>query len=113
MNYIESFEKKIQNILQHNTMSSNKETDLRKQSYNYRVNYTMCNDSTPTIPWPVHEALTNHNHVLANSIGNVMKEAFFAASVDQVGPSYFNGYNPSTVGSSVLSSSSIGCFRIG
>ena len=32
-------------------MSSNKETDLRKQSYNYRVNYTMCNDSTPTIPW--------------------------------------------------------------
>jgi len=23
-------------------MSSNKETDLRKQSYNYRVNYTMC-----------------------------------------------------------------------
>jgi hypothetical protein len=23
-------------------MSSNKETDLRKQSYNYRVNYTVC-----------------------------------------------------------------------
>jgi hypothetical protein len=23
-------------------VSSNKETDLRKQAYNYRVNYTMC-----------------------------------------------------------------------
>ena len=51
----------------------------------------------------VHEAFTNHNRVLANTIGNVMKEAFFAASVDQVGPSYFNGYNPSAIESSVPS----------
>ena len=53
----------------------------------------------------IHEAFTNHNRVLANTIGNVMKEAFFAASVDQVGPSYFNGCNPSAIGSSVPSSS--------
>jgi hypothetical protein len=53
----------------------------------------------------VHEAFTNHNKVLANTINNVMKEVFFGASVDQVGPSYFNSYNPSVVGSSVPSSS--------
>ena len=53
----------------------------------------------------IHEAFTNHNWVLANTIGNVMKEVFFRAPVDQVGPSYFNGYNPSAVGSSVPSSS--------
>ena len=52
----------------------------------------------------IHEAFTNHNWVLANTIGNVMKEVFFGAPVDQVGPSYFNGYNPLVVGSSVLSS---------
>ena len=53
----------------------------------------------------VHEAFTNHNKVLANTIGNVMKEVFFGLPVDQVGPSYFNGYNSSAVGSSVPSSS--------
>ena len=52
----------------------------------------------------VHEAFTNHNKVLTNIIGNVMKEVFFGGPVDQVGPSYFNGYNLSTVGSSVPSS---------
>jgi hypothetical protein len=30
----------------------------------------------------VHEAFTNHNKVLANTIGNVMKEVFFGAPVD-------------------------------
>ena len=53
----------------------------------------------------VHKAFTNHNKVLANTIGNVIKEVFFRVLVDQVGPSYFNGYNPSAVGSSVPSSS--------
>ena len=53
----------------------------------------------------VHEAFTNHNQVLANRISNVMKEVFFGAPVDQVGPSYFNGYNPLVVGNSVPSSS--------
>jgi len=53
----------------------------------------------------VHEAFTNYNKVLANTIGNVLKEVFFGALVDQVGPSYFNGYNPSAAGSSVPSSS--------
>jgi hypothetical protein len=53
----------------------------------------------------VHEAFTNHNKVLANTIGNVLKEVFFGALVDQVGPSFFNGYNPSAVGSGVPSSS--------
>jgi hypothetical protein len=53
----------------------------------------------------VHEAFTNHNKVLANTIGNVMKEVFFGAPVDQVGPSYFNGYNPSAIGGRVPSSS--------
>jgi hypothetical protein len=43
--------------------------------------------------------------VLVNSIGNIMKEVFYGTPVDQVGPSYFNGYNPSAVGSSVPSSS--------
>ena len=41
--------------------------------------------------------------MLANTIGNVMKEVFFGAPVDQVGPSYFNGYNPSAIESSVPS----------
>jgi hypothetical protein len=45
----------------------------------------------------IHEAFTNHNKVLANTIGNVMKEVFFGAPVDQVGPAYFNGLNPSAV----------------
>ena len=54
----------------------------------------------------VHEAVTNHNKVLANTIGNVLKEVFFGAPpVDQVGPAYFNGFNPSTVGSNVPGSS--------
>ena len=53
----------------------------------------------------VHEAFTNHNKVLANTMGNVLKEVFFRAPVDQVGPSYFNGYNPLGVRSSVPSSS--------
>jgi excinuclease UvrABC helicase subunit UvrB len=53
----------------------------------------------------VHEAFTNHNKVLATTTGNVLKEVFFRAPVDQVGPSYFNGYNPLTIGSSFPSSS--------
>ena len=52
-----------------------------------------------------HEVFANHNKVLANTIGNVMKEVFFGAPVDQVGPSYFNNFNPSAMGSSVPSSS--------
>jgi hypothetical protein len=53
----------------------------------------------------VHEAFTNHNQVLVNSIGNVMKEVFYGAPVDQARPSYFNSYNPSAIGSSMPSSS--------
>ena len=53
----------------------------------------------------IHEAFTNYNRVLVNTISNVMKEVFFGALIDQVGPSYFNGYNPLAVGSSVTSSS--------
>jgi hypothetical protein len=30
----------------------------------------------------VHEAFTNHKQVLANTIGNVMKEVFFKAPID-------------------------------
>ena len=36
----------------------------------------------------IHEAFTNHNKVLANTIGNVLKE-IFRAPVDQVGPACF------------------------
>ena len=53
----------------------------------------------------VNEAFTNHNPVLANTIGNVLKQVFFRALIDQVGPAYFNGFNPSAMGSSVPSSS--------
>ena len=49
----------------------------------------------------VHEAFTNHNKVLANTIGNVMKDVFFGAPVDQVGPAYSNGLNPSAMGSNI------------
>jgi hypothetical protein len=52
----------------------------------------------------VHKAFTNHNKVLADTIVNVLKEVFFGAPVDQVGPLYFNGYNPSAIESSVPSS---------
>ena len=52
----------------------------------------------------IYEAFTNHIKVLANTIGNVMKDVFFGAPVDQVGPSYFNGYNSLAVESSVPSS---------
>ena len=38
----------------------------------------------------VHEAFTNHNKVLANTIGNVLKE-IFGTPVDQVGRAYSNG----------------------
>ena len=48
-----------------------------------------------------HEAFTNHNKVLANTIGNVLKEIFFGAPVDQVGPAYSNGGNPSAVASNI------------
>ena len=53
----------------------------------------------------ISEALTNHNQILANSIGNVMKHVLFGAPVDQVGPTYSNGFNPLVVGSNVPSSS--------
>ena len=53
----------------------------------------------------VHETFTNHNKVLANTIGNVLKEIFFGALVDQVGPAYFNGFNPSAMGSNIPGSS--------
>ena len=53
----------------------------------------------------VHEAFTNHNKVLANMIGNVLKEVFFGAPVDQVGPAYSNGFNPSAMGNNVPDSS--------
>ena len=49
----------------------------------------------------VHDAFMNHNQVLANTIGNVMKEVFFRAPVDLVGPSYFNSFDPSAMGTSV------------
>jgi hypothetical protein len=39
--------------------------------------------------------------VLANTIGNVMKEVFFGAPVDQVGLAYSNGLNPSAMGSNI------------
>ena len=45
----------------------------------------------------VHEAFTNYNQVLANTIGDVMKDVFFGAPIDQEGPSYFNGCNPLAV----------------
>jgi hypothetical protein len=53
----------------------------------------------------VYETFTNHNKVLANTIGNILKEIFFGASVDQVGPAYSNGLNPSAVGSNIPSTS--------
>jgi hypothetical protein len=49
----------------------------------------------------IHEAFTNHNKVLANMIGNIMKEVFFGAPVDQVGPAYSNDLNPLAVGSNI------------
>jgi hypothetical protein len=51
------------------------------------------------------KAFTNHNKVLANTIGNVLKEVFFRALVDQVGPAYFNGFNPSAMENNVPGSS--------
>ena len=53
----------------------------------------------------VHEAFINHNKVLANTIGNVLKEIFFGAPVDQVEPAYSNGFDPSTVGNNIPGSS--------
>jgi hypothetical protein len=43
--------------------------------------------------------------VLANTIGNVLKEVLFGAPVDQVGPAYSNGFNPSTMGNNLPSPS--------
>ena len=53
----------------------------------------------------INEVITNHNQMLANMVGNVMKIVFFVALVDQTGPAYFSGFNPSVVGSNVSSSS--------
>jgi hypothetical protein len=52
-----------------------------------------------------HEAFTNHNKVLVNTIGNVLKENFFGVPVDQIRPAYSNGFNPLAVGSNVPGSS--------
>ena len=52
-----------------------------------------------------NEVITNHNQMLANTVGNVMKTIFFAAPVDQTGPAYFSGFNPLAMGSNVTSSS--------
>jgi hypothetical protein len=49
----------------------------------------------------IHEAFTNHNKVLDNTIGNVLKEIFFGVLVDQVGPAYSNGLNPLAVGRNI------------
>jgi len=48
-----------------------------------------------------HEAFTNHNKVLANTIGNILKEIFFGEPGDQVGLAYSNGLNPSAVASNI------------
>ena len=53
----------------------------------------------------ISEFLTNPNRILANSIGNVMKQVIYGVLVDQVGPAYSNDFNPSAVGSNVTSSS--------
>ena len=53
----------------------------------------------------VYEAFTNDNMVLDNTIGNVLKEIFFGAPVDQVGPAYSDSFNPSVVGSNIPGSS--------
>jgi hypothetical protein len=34
-------------------------------------------------------------------IDNILKEIFFGAPVDQVGPAYSNGLNPSAMGSNI------------
>jgi hypothetical protein len=43
--------------------------------------------------------------VLANTIGNDLKEVLFGVPVDQVGPTYSNGFNPSAVENNIPSSS--------
>jgi hypothetical protein len=53
----------------------------------------------------VHEAFTNHNKVLGNTIGNVLKEIFFEALVDQVGLAYSNGLNHLAMGNNIPSTS--------
>lgn len=53
----------------------------------------------------VHDALGSHNEVFLNTFRNIMKECFYGASVDQVGPSYFNAPHPSAVGSNKASTS--------
>ena len=53
----------------------------------------------------VNEVITNHNQTLANTVGNVMKLVFFGAPVDQMGLTYFSGFNLLAVGSNVTSSS--------
>ena len=53
----------------------------------------------------IHEAFTNHNKVLANTIGNVLREIFFGAPIDLVGPAYSNDFNPLPMGSNIPSTS--------
>ena len=53
----------------------------------------------------INEVITNHNHMLANTVVNVMKSVFFGAPVDQTIPTYFRGFNPLAVGSNVTNSS--------
>ena len=61
--------------------------------------------TTQMIHKTINEDITNHNQTLSNIVSNVMKIVFFGALVDQTGPTYFNGFNPSDVGSNVTSSS--------
>jgi hypothetical protein len=53
----------------------------------------------------INEVIINHNQMLANTVGNVMKTVFFGAPLDQVGSAYFNGFSASAVRSNVTSSS--------
>jgi hypothetical protein len=61
-------------------------------------------NTTHLVHKTIHEAFTNHNKVLANTIDNILKEIFFGAPVDQVGPAYSNGFSPSAMGNNISGS---------
>jgi hypothetical protein len=53
----------------------------------------------------VSDGLTNHNKILINSFSNVMKEVFYGAPVDLVGPAYYNLSCLSAPGTNMASTS--------
>ena len=83
------------------------DTSLRRVLLHGQSEDVKARTTTHLVYKTIHEAFTNHNKMLTNMISNVLKEIFFGALVDQVGPAYSNGFDPLAVGNNTPGSSQL------